>query len=380
MIDYELGGKMNIIGILCEYNPFHNGHIYHIKKIREKYPHSIIILCVNGYFLERGEVSLLDKFSKTEIALNYGVDIVIELPVLFGTQAADIFSESALKLLHSMGVTTFIFGSETNNFNYLYSLSKKQLEDDFLLKDNLGLCYPKRLSLALQEEKIEPNDILGISYIKTILKNNYPITCELIKRTNSYHDLLADSEIVSASNIRRKLDSLESIDKYLPKCSKNALHTLNKEKLFLILKTKILTESHLEKYLDVTEGLENLLKKKIIIATNYDELVNLLKSKRYTYNRLRRMLIHILLGITKEDAFLRPSYIQILGFNEKGKKYLKDKKDTFLLPIKRDYNSRIYELEKTASIIYDLIMDADTYILEKKNQPIGIGSKDSSQK
>jgi len=169
------------IGIICEYNPFHNGHIYHIKKIKEKYPNAILVLCLNGYFLERGEISLLSKEDKTCLALSYGVDIVIELPVLYGTQSADKFSECAITLLHSLKVEKIIFGSESSNIKYLEDLAKKQLVQDFKISMNNGVNYPAALNVALSESQIiPPNDLLGISYIKAILKHNIPIHYETI--------------------------------------------------------------------------------------------------------------------------------------------------------------------------------------------------------
>ena len=122
---------VEIIGIIAEYNPFHNGHIYHIEKIKEKYPNSIIILVINGYFLERGEISLLSKENKTNIALNNKINIVIELPLVYGTQSADTFADESIKLLNRIHVTKIIFGSESNNIDLLKKLAQKQLEPEF---------------------------------------------------------------------------------------------------------------------------------------------------------------------------------------------------------------------------------------------------------
>ena len=122
---------MDVIGIIAEYNPFHNGHIYHIEKIKEKYPDSILILVLNGYFLERGEISILTKEEKTKIALDYGVNIVLELPFIYGTQSADVFADISIKLLNNYHVNKIIFGSECNDVNMLTNIAKAQFKDDF---------------------------------------------------------------------------------------------------------------------------------------------------------------------------------------------------------------------------------------------------------
>ena len=122
---------MDVIGIIAEYNPFHNGHLYHINKIKEMYPNSLIILVVNGYFLERGQISIESLKSKTEIALEYNVDIVIELPFIFGSNSADIFSDASIELLNEMGVNKIIFGSECNDVKKLKKLAEEQLNNEY---------------------------------------------------------------------------------------------------------------------------------------------------------------------------------------------------------------------------------------------------------
>ena len=367
------------IGIICEYNPFHNGHIYFLNEIKKKYPNDLLILCLNGYFLERGEISLLTKQEKTNLALSYGIDLVIELPVLYGTQAADAFSECAITLLSSLNVSHIIFGSESNDIKYLTRLAKKQLQKNFQISAE-KTNYPARLGLSLKENRIEPNDILGICYIKAILKQKKKMTYETIKRTNNYHDLTSTSFIVSASNIREKIKNKIDISAYLPENVQNQIHTLDEKKYFAFLKQKIATDPHLEAYLDVNEGLEWKLKSIIVKAKDYQNLVSLLKSKRYTYNRIHRMLIHIFLGILKTDAKVKISYVHILGFNKKGQKYLKENKKEFALPLKIEKESKIYQYEKQASLCYDLLMNENTLSFEQKNQPIIICSKEESQK
>ena len=360
---------MKSIGIVAEYNPFHNGHLYHIEKIKEKYPDYSIVLVMTGNFTERGDVSILDKWKRTEIALKHGIDLVIELPYPFATQSADYFAYGAITILEKMGCEKVIFGSESDNVDDLYLIANTQInnpEFERLVKiySKMGNNYPTALSLALKDltnKKIdEPNDLLGISYIKTILKNNYKIKYETIKRTNSYHDLDLNDEISSASSIREALRNNLDISKQIPKDTISYytdLHFI--EDYFDILKYKIMTEKDLSIYHTVEEGIDKLLKKKIIEANSYSELISLIKSKRYTYNKITRMLLHILCNFTKEKAniFKDISYIRILGFNDTGKKYLNSVKKNIDIPIiskiTRDKDLMLeFELETTN--IYNL--------------------------
>ena len=336
---------MKAIGIIAEYNPFHNGHLYHINKIKELYPDYSIVLVMTGNFNERGIPSILDKFKKCEIALTHGVDLVIELPYPFATQSADYFAYGAITILEKLNVEKVIFGSESNNSDILYLIAKTQIDNpefDRLVKiySKMGLNYATAISNALFDltgKKIDtPNDLLGVSYIKTILKNNYKIKYETIKRVNNYHNLELEDDMSSASAIREALKNNESIEKCVPKDTLkyyNDLHFI--DDYFDILKYKIITENDLSIYQTVEEGIDKLLKKQITKANNYSELISLIKSKRYTYNKISRMLLHILCNFTKDKAnlFKDISYIRILGFNDTGKSYLNKVKKDIDIPI-----------------------------------------------
>lgn len=364
---------MEIIGIICEYNPFHNGHIYHLKKIKTMYPESLIILILNGYFLERGEISVLTKEDKVKIALENNIDLVIELPAAFGTQSADIFAETGLKMLNLLKVNKIIFGSESNDLDLLTKAANVELEKDFDLKVksylNEGLNYPTALNKAINIEITKPNDLLGISYLKAIIKNKYSIVPQTIKRTSDYHDKLSNESIISASNIRQKIKDGKEILEFTPCYS--LIKPIDEDLLFNLIKYKILTDKNLNKYLDVDEGIENKLFKEINNVTNIDDLILKVKSKRYTYNRLKRMLIHILIGLTKEDAHkLQLEYIKVLGFNQKGKNYLKLLDINIPVTRKISEHYRVQEYELTASKIYDLLTKEKTIQFELSNKPI----------
>lgn len=375
----NLGDFMDVIGIICEYNPFHNGHIYHIKKIKNLYKNSIIILIINGYFLERGETSILSKEDKIKVALDNEVDLVAELPFVFGTQSADIFADASIKILNELKVNKIIFGSECNDIDFLskivdIQLNDIQYDDKVKIYLNQGLNYPTAMAKALNINKdiSNPNDLLAISYIKSIKANNFNITPISIKRTTDYHDLNSTENIISASNIRNKLKENMEITNYIPCGIKNCIKTINYEKLFELLKYKILTDNDLSKYLTVDEGIENKIKKEIINSSSYEDLIKNIKTKRYTYNKINRMFIHILIGLLKCDNNLKIDYIKILGFNNKGQKYLSSIKKNLNTPIKVNQNSKIYSYELRASLIYDMITDSNTYEFEIKNKPVFI--------
>ena len=375
-----------VIGIIAEYNPFHNGHIYQIKKIKENYPNSIIIVCTSSSFTQRGELSILNKWEKTKVSLLNGVDIVIELPYVYSTQSSDTFAKYGVSLLEKFHINYLCFGSESNDTTKLLDAAKTQINNiefdnkvKFYMKE--GYNYPTSLNNALKElinyDIKEPNDLLAISYIKEIINNNYNIEVFNIKRTNSYHDLDLDNKIVSASNIRNKLLENKNIKDKVPKETYDILKNKSLEnKYFEFLKYKIISETDLEKYVDVDEGLNVRIKKYINKSKSLDELIMNIKTKRYTYNRISRMLNHILCSFTKEenDKIKKLEYIRILGFNENGRTYLNEIKDSIELPILNKYDNKKYkalEIEKRVTDIYSNIYD-NIIDQEIKNKPIYI--------
>lgn len=369
---------MNIIGIIAEYNPFHNGHIYHIEKIKEKYPNSLIILVLNGYFTERGIISILSKEDKTKIALDNNIDIVLELPFIYGTQSSDIFGYYSIKLLNELKVDHIIFGSESNNIDLLNKVVDIQLNDpeyESNVKKYLsdGNNYPTAMKKALNinEDISNPNDLLGISYIKAIRKINPNIIPETIKRTNDYHDILSNDEIISATNIREKLKYGEALNKYLPENTIPLLNNITNDSLFNLLKFKILTDNDLSIYLDVDEGIEYRILKFINFSNTFDELINNIKTKRYTYNKINRMLIHILIGLTKEDnKNSKLDYLKILGFNKIGQQYLNKIRKEISLPTTPNKESIIYKYELKSAYLYEQATHKSLNNFDNKNIPI----------
>ena len=367
---------MEKVGIICEYNPFHNGHIYHLQKIKEMYPDSMIILVMSTSFTMRGEISILNKWDKTSIALRYGVDLVIELPTFYSTNSADTFASGAITLLNYLDCDYLVFGSESNDIDSLIMGAKAQLESNFsdILKGYLddGVNYPTAVAKASNVDIKDPNDILGISYIKTIISNNYNIKPVCIKRTNNYHDTRSNSSIVSADNIRTKIKNKQDISKYIPE---GKIVSPDDDLLFKLLKYKINTCDNLEEILTVDEGIDKKLIKEVNSVKSLDDLIMSIKTKRYTYNRIRRMFIHILLSFTKSDRELLSNneYIRLLGFNNDGKLYLSENKDNFKLPLLTkvtNLESKIFEYEIKAASIYQMLTNTEVLTFEYSNRPI----------
>ena len=366
-----------VVGIVAEYNPFHNGHLYQINKIREKYKDATIVVVCSSSFTQRGDTSILNKFDKAKVALNNGVNLVVELPYVYSTQSSDIFASAAIKILNYLKVDTICFGTERDSIGDIKKCAVTQLNDpkyEKIVKEELdsGVNYPTALNKALKKligiEITEPNDLLALSYIKEIIKNKYNIEIFSIKRTNDFHDKVSVETIVSASNIREKIKNNEDISKYTPV---SKFVRINEDLLFNLLKVKILTDKDLSKYLTVDEGIEYKIKKEIINAVDIDDLVLKVKSKRYTYNRIRRMLIHILIGLTKEDKQnYTLNHIKILGFDKTGKDYLKTIKSDLIIQRKISDTDIAQKYELTASLIYDILTNSNTYKFETSNKPI----------
>ena len=378
---------MHKIGIICEYNPFHNGHLYQIKKIKETYKDSLIIVCLSSCFMQRGEASILNKWDKTRLAIESGVDLVLELPFAFATQYQDIFAKGALTILNHLKIDTLVFGSECDDVELLKNLASVQLKDEsynYLVKRylDLGLNYPTSLSKALFDitgvKLDKPNDLLALAYVKEIIKNNYDIEPFSIRRTSDYHNSNLDSDIVSASTIRKLLKDGVNVNNYLPYNIYDYLSEIDEDKYFALLKYQIINNIDcLDKFQTVDEGIENRIIKYINMVNSKEELILKVKSKRYTYNKINRMFTHILTNFTKEDAKnLEIEYLRVLGFNTRGKNYLNKIKKDIDIPIINKYIPNMYkclDIEFRVSLIYSLILKdkGDDFLKrEYRNKPV----------
>ena len=375
---------MQRIGLIAEYNPIHNGHIYQIKEIKRLYPDSIIILITNSYFTQRGDISIINKWDKTKIALDNNIDLVIELPFPYATQSADIFAKGALKILNFLQIDTLIFGSESNDINKLKKLASTQLNNkkyDEKVKTylNQGINYPTAMSNSLKDilgyTTSSPNDLLGISYIKEIIRNNYKINTVSIKRTIDYHSKIASKKIASATLIRTLIREKKDITNYIPKYQTDYFYqNLSLESYFPYIKYKIITSKNLAIYKTVDEGIENRINKVINSVNSWRELVEKIKNKRYTYNKVNRMLIHILTNFTKNESNnLNIDYIRVLGFSQKGRLYLNQIKKDLKVPLITNYKpnlSPLLDIEFRVAKIYSLPLNKNIIEKEYKQPPI----------
>ena len=341
-----------VLGVIAEYNPFHNGHLYHLKKSKELTSCDYTIAIISGNFTQRGSTSLIDKWEKTKMALSNGIDLVIELPVLYSISSSENFAEGSIKILNSLGIVDYIsFGSETNNINILNSIADVLISEPTEFKEAIscelkkGLSFPKARenALGMYLNDIEtysdilscPNNILGIEYLKALKKYKSTIKPVCFPRFESeYNSNNFSNNIASATAIRNiiKNKNFDIIENLVPSetysiLMKNTesghivsdLDSFEKEIIYILRKMSLEEILNLP---DVSEGLEFNIKKSVNSCNTFDELINLIKSKRYTQTRIQRILLYALLGITKKDMEIAKNtipYIRILGFNENGK-------------------------------------------------------------
>lgn len=354
------------VGVIAEYNPFHNGHIYHLNKVKEMFPEASLILVLAGNFTQRGDVSVINKWDKTKIALDYGFDLVIELPFNIATSSASLYAKGAIDILNKLNCDYLVFGSETNDvslFKNLVNITKGNEKYEKKVKYYLdkGYNYPKACSLALYDiSKViidKPNDVLALEYVRSIINTNSKIKPVSIKRTNNYHEEEIKENITSATSIRKNLENKEIIKNAIPNESLKLINNISLNDYFDYIKYEIISNDKLDEILDVDEGIENKLKKEIHNSKTVEELILNVKSKRYSYNRIKRMLLHILTN-TKKDYDTKINYLRILGFNKKGTKILKEAKKYIDVPIITKYKKEYDDLFKDdvkASMLYSLI-------------------------
>jgi predicted nucleotidyltransferase len=318
---------MKVIGIICEYNPFHNGHLYHLKRAKEIAEGGIVVAVLTGYFSMRGDISVINKFDKVKTAIDNGVNITIELPYLLGTQNADIFAFNAVKLLSQMGVNEIVAGSECNDINIIKEAVNLEntisFQSDIKSYLDKGLSYRKSYSLAMEKHNLNlsSNDMLNIKYLQAINRLNNDIKLTLIQRiNNNYSDIeLNETNIQSATAIRGATE----IENYVPEYINNIFKEkgfYNLNKFTPILKHLLLTQN-LHETFQATEGIENSFDKDF---TSIDNLIDILSNKRYTKSRIRRFITYILTQTTKDQmsSVHDNIIVRVTGFNEIGQQYL----------------------------------------------------------
>lgn len=394
-----------VLGIIAEYNPFHNGHLYHLAESKKAVNADYTVAIMSGNFVQRGDTSLVNKWAKAEMAIKNGIDLVIELPVIYSISSAENFARGSVKLLNSLKIVDYLsFGSELCDVTVLNEFAKvlytEPKEYVSILNHELGkgFSYPKARENALliylndirkyANILSSPNNILAIEYLKALKEENSPIIPLSIRRNKvDYNDTKIVDGFASATAIRKiaLTNDVWSLRKAMPKSSFDIMYeelrsgktvsSLSKFEHEIIYNLRRMSLSEIADLPDVTEGLENSIKAAANSCNTIDELISIVKSKRYTVTRLKRILVYCLLGITKKDMQnskkVNP-YIRVLGFNEKGKELLSGiahanpKLDIFTSPRKflDQSNNKILKsmLEKDifATDVYTLGYDYDS--------------------
>ncbi len=344
-----------VVGIIAEYNPFHNGHKLQIDYAKEVLKADQIIVAMSGSFTQRGEIACFDKYTRAHAALLCGADIILEIPTIFATSSAREFASAGVQLLASTCVVdTLLFSAESNNKDLFISESKKlvELEKSGAINNEInalvstGISYAiaraKALKTFLKEELISsPNNILGIEYCRYIFANNLNLDIAVMKRQgNDYNDLSLSGMLSSASSIRQhfKLTSeFESVPANLLELYRHATY-IDSNDISEMLHYKLLTCDSFDDYLDCTPDLSDRIKNKLGEYTNYSSFCEIIKAKNFEYSRISRVLCHILLGIynsdfkaAKEKGYI--NHLRMLGFSKNGNKLLKDVKNNSPLPL-----------------------------------------------
>lgn len=374
---------MKVAGIIVEYNPLHNGHLYHILKTRELSKCDVLIAVTSGNFTQRGEPAIVDKFTRAKLALENHVDLVIEIPYVLTVQNADVFAYSAVSILNHLLVDEIYFGSESGKIEDLSMLSDLLDSEAYnkLVKENMseGFSYPTASDYAVRELTDTnlydmPNNILGIQYIRAVKKLKSNIVLKTIKRiSNDYHDTeVNSSSIQSATAIRKLMFENKDISRFVPKNVNSQLKNrkpINFNLFTDILKYKLksMTSEELNLIFSMEEGIENwILKTKDF--ENVDSLIKNLLTRRYTNSKIKRSLTHILLNLKKTDmTSLEVPYLRVLGMNDDGRLHLNAIKKTLKVPLITKISNKKHpylELDIRASKIYSLVSDLDVYRLE----------------
>lgn len=394
---------MKVVGLITEYNPFHNGHLYHLKEAKKKTHSDYSIAIMSGNFLQRGEPALMDKWTRAKIAVENGVDLVIELPTFFALNSAEYFAKGAVSILDSLNIIdTIVFGSEHGHMDLLSNIASHLIDETDQFTNQLqielkkGHSFPKArasalshlLSDDLKDILNSPNNILGIEYIKWLKKLNSKIEVDTVRRTGTnYHDIHFENNIASATAVRLELKNanylLDAVKQVIPEGTYTHMKEyepfIYPESLFPYLDylLRVTNYDTLAKIHDISEGLENRILSSILEANSYMDLVDLTKSKRYTQTRIQRVLAKALLQVT--DDYLNYSdkdfeYMRILAMNNNGQALIKQIKKATEIPIITNLN-KVKDLNTNQQKLLDLDIKASNLYALLQGQRPGIDYK-----
>lgn len=372
---------MKITAIISEFNPFHKGHKYLIDKARENGATHIVAV-MSGNFVQRGESAVFSKWDRVNTALENGVDLVIENPLVFATASAQRFAFGGVGVINGLGcIDEIAFGSESGKIDELKKVADLIADDDFTteiqkyLKE--GLSFPQAREKAFTEKYGEeygkilssPNNILACEYISECTKAGMKVSFFTTERIGVQHDSIDENKgFSSASSLREKLkNNIVSSDEIFEKTRNECkVFDFTKLELSTLVKLRNFTKEDFLKLPDVSEGMENRLFNAVQNAKSLDEFYESVKTKRYTHSRIRRICLCALLGIEKEDVNRPVPYVRVLGFNENGREILKTARDTATLPVVMKYSDiknldenaqKIFEIESDATDVFALLSD-----------------------
>ncbi len=383
---------MKVSGIICEYNPFHNGHLYHIRNTR-KNGATHVVAVMSGNFVQRGDTAIMDKLDRARLAVKSGADLVIELPVQYSLSSAEFFATGAVWLLKSLGVVDELsFGSECGDTDMLsrtLEVSERaaaERKDEIRSIMEKGYTYPRALNSVISGISSEaasvisePNNLLAIEYMRALKSFGTSIKPYTVKRTSAAHDSSAPTdEYASASYIRELISKgasgIDAIGAYttsiwadeVSKAVRNGeIADINRLERVILYKLRTASVKEIANLHDVGQGLEHRIYG-ARMAGSLEELLFTVKTKRYTMARIRRILLSLLIGINKQDMTHLPPYGRILAINERGREILAAAKGKATLPYatsiaklsqKNSTSRRFAELEIRASDIYGLALD-----------------------
>lgn len=364
---------MKSVALITEYNPFHNGHVYHAELSKNITNSDVSVAVMSGSFTMRGEPAILNKFQRAKMAVQY-VDLVVELPLIYAISSGELFAQGGVDIAEQFKCNYLSFGSESGNVNDIKE-TISQIEDiknDIRYKEMIkeGKSHPRIISELIQDSKLlsGSNNLLAIEYVRHIINNDLNIEPVTIQRKDNLFldsSLNQRSHISSATSIRNAYFSNDEQYKLsLPEFSSNLLSShkgVNWDDFFPLLKWTILRSStkELQEIYMMTEGLEYKLKKEIEDSQTFDEFVSRIKSKRYTWTRIQRLLTATLLNIKNiEVNSYKPQAIRVLAMSEQGRKYIKEIQESCPLPIITNVNKKsapYFEHEIKATSLYQYV-------------------------
>lgn len=369
---------MKITAIISEYNPFHNGHLYHLEQAKKETDGDFYITVMSGNFVQRGQTALFDKYERAKIAITAGFDAVIELPTIFAVNNAERFAYGAIRLLKNIPELTLSFGSEagsTDKLKYIADFTESEEYADVLKSElSSGISYPvacnNALKKLLKSDILDgSNNILAVEYIKSINKMNANIALHTVKRVNNYNSDAVCNNFLSATAIRNLFtEDTAQVKAYMPDysydCLKNYVDNTERLQDFMLYKVFDTDKNALAEIFDVTEGLENRIKASIQNAKTYEEFIGSLSTKRYSASRINRIMLNILLNIKKTDMLMasQSEYMNILAV-KKGKTELLGYLNKYAKVITKyadsaklnDSEKYLYDLDRKSEKLYALI-------------------------